>query len=260
MRGFIVVLAFGLFAASCATAPEPTSAPQAPAPSEAQIRIAAAIADPNRPQGDIDRDSARHPDIMLAFAQIESGQRVADLLPGGGYFTRLFSQAVGPQGHVYAVISPQQAANTASPPAVNAIAADPNYANVSVVATAFASFEVSEPLDLVWTAQNYHDLHLALLNTDVAAVNRAIFNALKPGGLYVIIDHTAAAGSPVGVADTLHRIDPAIVRREVEAAGFVFDAEDNSLDNPADTLQLNVFDPAIRGHTDQFAMRFRKPR
>lgn len=252
MRLFIAATAALALAACASTAPVP--------PSPQSGHIVAAVANPNRPDADRARDVNRHPADMLAFAEVESHQRVADLLPGGGYFTRLFSSAVGPTGRVYGVISPQQAANTAQPPAINAIAADPNFANVSAVVSTFTSLEVGEPLDLVWTAQNYHDLHLARLNVDVGAVNVAIFNALKPGGLYVIVDHSALAGAPVGeTADTLHRIDQAAVRREVEAAGFVFEGEDNSLRNTADARTVNVFDPAIRGHTDQFVMRFRKP-
>lgn len=251
MRFLIVAAALAL--AACAS----TETPPPGAPSH----ITAAVADPNRPAEDVARDANRRPAEMLAFAQVAPGQRVADLLPGGGYFTRMFSSAVGSEGRVYGIIPPQQAANTAQPPAINAIAADPNYANVEAVVSSFTSFEVGEPLDLVWTAQNYHDLHLTRLNVDVGAVNVAIYNALKPGGLYVIVDHSALAGAPVGeTADTLHRIDQAIVRREVEQAGFVFEGEDNSLRNTEDARTLNVFDPAIRGHTDQFVMRFRKPR
>lgn len=236
---------------ACATPPEP-AAPNA--------HIAAAIASPNRPAADTERDAARKPGEMLIFAQVQPGQRVADLLPGRGYFTRLFAAAVGPEGRVYAVVPPQQAAGSDQASAAYAIAADPNYANVEVMVSGFTNFAVAEPLDMVWTAQNYHDLHLTRLNLDVAAVNVAIFNALRPGGLYVIVDHSALAGAPVGeTADTLHRIDQDVVRREVEQAGFVFEGEENSLRNAADARTVNVFDPAIRGQTDQFVMRFRKP-
>jgi predicted methyltransferase len=120
--------------------------------------------------------------------------------------------------------------------------------------------QLPEKAELVWTSQNYHDLHLARLNLDVAAVNRAVYEALKPGGLYVIVDHAAAAGTGLDVPDKLHRIDPAIVRREVEAAGFRFEGESTVLRNPADDHTLLVFDPAIRGHTDQFVFKFRKPK
>jgi predicted methyltransferase len=226
---------------------------------QAPAYVAGAIADPGRPAADVARDADRKPADMLAFAGLKPGQVVAELLPGGGYFTRLFSKAVGPKGTVYALITPTQA-KADKPPAVNAIAADPAYDNVKVVAADFAAFTLPQKVDLVWTSQNYHDLHLAKLHLDVAAVNRAVYEALKPGGLYVIVDHAAAAGTGLDVPDKLHRIDPAIVRREVEAAGFRFEGESTVLRNPADDHTLLVFDPAIRGHTDQFVFKFRKPK
>lgn len=219
----------------------------------------AAIADPGRPAADVARDADRKPADMLAFADVKPGETVAELLPGGGYFTRLFSKAVGPKGTVYALITQTQA-KADKPPAVNAIAADPAYGNVKVVVADFAAFKLPEKADLVWTSLNYHDLHLARFNLDVAAANRAIYEALKPGGLYVIVDHAAASGTGLDVPDKLHRIDPAIVRREVEAAGFRFEGESTVLRNPADDHTLPVFDPAIRGHTDQFVFKFRKPK
>lgn len=228
-------------------------------PQAAAADVAGAIADPGRPPADVARDAERKPADMLVFAELQPGEVMAELLPGGGYFTRLFSKAVGPKGHVYAIITEAQA-KADKPPAVNAIAADPAYPNVKVVAADFAKLQLAEPVDLVWTSQNYHDLHLARMNLDVAAVNRAIFQALKPGGLYVIVDHAAAAGTGLDVPDKLHRIDPAIVRREVEAAGFRYEGQTTVLRNPADDHHLLVFDPAIRGHTDQFVYKFRKPK
>jgi predicted methyltransferase len=236
-----------------------SSAVAAPHDAPAAARFAAALADPGRPAADIARDADRKPAELLAFAEVKPGEIIADVMPGGGYFTRLFSKAVGPNGRVYAVISESQA-KAEKPPAVNAIAADPAYANVKVASVEFTRLALPQKADLVWTSQNYHDLHLAKLNLDVAAVNRAIFQALKPGGLYVVVDHAAAAGTGLDAPDKLHRIDPAIVRREVEAAGFRFEGETSVLRNPADDHSLVVFDPAIRGHTDQFAFKFRKPK
>jgi predicted methyltransferase len=220
--------------------------------------VAGAVADPRRPAADVARDAARKPADMLTFAELKPGQVVGELLPGGGYFTRLFSKAVGPKGQVYAVITKAQA-NGDKPPPVNAIAADPSYANVKVVVADLATLQLPKKADLVWTSDNYHDLHLKKYGLDVVAVNRAIYDALKPGGLYVVVDHAAAPGSGLDVPDKLHRIDPAIVRREVEAAGFRLVAESQVLRNPADDHSRTVFDPAIRGHTDQFVLKFRKP-
>ena len=249
-RNLIVSVALGATLAvggQSLAAPKPSAAP------------AAAVADPARPEADKARDADRKPADMLAFAEVRPGSVVAELLPGGGYFTRLFSKAVGPKGRVYALL-PEAAAKAPKPPAVNAVAADPAFANVKVVFAAFDKLQLPEKADLVWTSQNYHDFHLARMNLDVAAANRAVFEALKPGGLYVIIDHAAAPGAPLETADKLHRIDPAIVRREVEAAGFKFDGESKVLRNTADDHAKGVFDPAIRGKTDQFVYRFRKPR
>lgn len=220
----------------------------------AQANIKAAVADTNRPAEDTARDAARKPAETLAFAKIHPGETVLEIAPGGGYFTRLLSKAVGPTGHVYSATPPQAAK------AVTAIAAEPAYANVTVVGVGPQAMAAVPKVDLVFTAQNYHDLHNPKANLDVPALDRAWYEQLKPGGLFIVIDHVAKAGAPVPeTASTLHRIDPAFVRTEVEAAGFKFDGEAHFLHNPADTHELKVFDPSIRGHTDQFVFRFRKP-
>jgi predicted methyltransferase len=129
------------------------------------------------------------------------------------------------------------------------------------VGTALESLHLPRKLDLFWISQNYHDLHNTYFGpVDIPAFNKAVFDALKPGGSYVVLDHTAASGAPADVTQTLHRIDPATVRREVEAAGFVFDSESVILANPADPRSIKVFDKSIQGHTDQFILKFRKPR
>ena len=220
--------------------------------------IQAAVADKGRPAADTARDAARKPADMLEFAGVKPGQTVADFLPGGGYFTRVFSKAVGAKGVVYAIISEAQAANKDKPPAVAAIAADPAYANVKVVPAKFDSLQLPTPADVIFTAQNYHDLHLARLNLDVAAVNKAVFNALKPGGYYIVVDHAAAAGAPLDVADTLHRIDPAVVRKELEAAGFTYVGESAVLRRADDDHTKKVFE--LHDHTDQFVYKFQRPK
>jgi predicted methyltransferase len=220
----------------------------------AQANIKAAVADSSRPAADTARDAARKPAETLAFAKVRPGETVLEIAPGGGYFTRLLSKAVGPTGHVYSVAPAQMAK------AVNAIAADPGYSNVTVVGIGPEAMAAVPKVDLVFTAQNYHDLQNPAAKLDVPALDKAWYAQLKPGGLFVIIDHVAKTGAPVPeTASTLHRIDPAFVRKEVEAAGFKFDGEANFLRNPADTHELKVFDPSIRGHTDQFVFRFRKP-
>src|SRR5262249_21253454 len=141
--------------------------------------------------------------------------------------------------------------------ATTAIAADPAYSNVSVKAGPLNTITVDEPVDMVFTAQNYHDVH-NVPNLDVAAFNKSIFDALKPGGVYVVLDHAAAAGSGTKETSTLHRIDPEAVKSEVLAAGFVLAGQSKILENPQDTHTVAVFDPSIRGKTDQFIFKFRK--
>ena len=216
---------------------------------------AAAIADPLRPAEEVARDPLRHPADILAFAQIDAGDRVADIRPGAGYFTRLFARSVGTTGHVYAYV-PNRTAGRENATADVLVAA---YPNVTRVNGDLDSLAFAEPLDVVFMSQEYHDFTIPGFGVDVARMNAATFAALKPGGLFVVIDHQAAAGAGISVAGTLHRIEGAELRREVEAAGFVFDGETSVLQNPDDDHTINVFAAAIRGKTDQFAYRFRKP-
>ena len=223
--------------------------------------ITAAVNDAGRPDADKARDADRKPGQTLAFAGIKPGEKVADFLPGGGYFTRLFAKAVGPKGHVYACLPDEVLALRATAAdGLKALAAAPGYANVSVVQAPAGEFKASEPLALVWTSQNYHDLHNKNFGVDVAAFNKAVFAALKPGGFYIVLDHVAAADAPADVTETLHRIDPEVVKREVAAAGFKFEGASEVLKNSADDHGAKVFDPAIRGKTDQFILKFRKPK
>jgi predicted methyltransferase len=225
--------------------------------------ISAAIADASRPDTDKERDANRKPAETLAFAGVKSGDRIAELLPGGGYFTRLFSKVVGAGGHVYALVpapspnAPPDALDRAA--RVKAIAADPNYSNVSVVVEPFAQLKAPEPVDLVWTSQNYHDLH-NFPGVDVTVFNQSVFEALKPGGTYLVLDHAAEPGSGVRDTATLHRIDPETVKKEVLAAGFVFVGGSDLLHQADDPHAVKVFDPSVRGKTDQFILKFRKPK
>lgn len=231
------------------------SAVHAAAPSP----IDAAIADTTRPAADRDRDAERKPAEMLAFAGIKPGMIVVDLIPGGGYFTRLFSDAVGPTGKVIAFAPDEFLAKyNKALLGATAIATEPNHTNVHVSHDSALSPGPANVADVVWTSQNYHDLH-NVTGLDVVAFNKMLYGVVRPGGVYIVLDHSAPAGSGTADTDTLHRIDEATVRKEVEAAGFVFDGESKVLANPADPRTNKVFDPAIRGHTDQFILRFRKP-
>jgi predicted methyltransferase len=224
--------------------------------------LAAAIANPSRPAEDVARDADRKPAETLIFAGVAPGEQIAELLPGGGYFTRIMSKAVGANGHIYALVPaprPEDPPNTPDFSArVKTLAADPAYANVSVVVEPFGQLKTPVPVDLVWTSQNYHDLH-NLPGLDLVVFNQMVFEALKPGGTYLILDHATEPGAGASQTSTLHRIDPEIVKSEVLAAGFVYIGQSDILRNPQDPHTAKVFDPAIRGRTDQFILKFKKP-
>ncbi len=227
--------------------------------------VVAAVNDKGRPDKDSKLDTSRRPIDMVEFARVKSGETVVDVWPGGGYWSRIFSTVVGPKGKVYAYVPAEIASFKSDPVAIaKAIAAEPGHANVEEVSDPIAAeppAEVQGTVDVAWTFENYHDLHDSFVNggKDVDGFNRAIFKVLKPGGYYVIVDHAAVAGSGLSHTEDLHRIDPAVLRAEVEKAGFVFDGESKVLANPADPKTAKVFDPEIRGKTDRFAFRFRKP-
>lgn len=245
-----------LAASMALIAAAPASTPKVPA------TIASAVADPNRPAEDTARDANRKPAEMLEFAGVTPGKTVVDLMPGKGYFTRLFAKAVGPNGHVYAWFpSDVDALLKGKSPAILVVTNDTvHYPNVSLIHGALAKFVTPQPVDIVWTSDNYHDFHNQNFGpVDVAAMNKAIFNSLKPGGIYIVLDHAAAAGSGLRDTNTLHRIDPAVVKQEVLAAGFKFVSQSKVLANPADDHTLQIFDKSIRGKTDQFIYKFRKP-
>jgi len=240
---------FAALAASCAIA---ASAEPLPA------NIAAAAKDPARAE-QAKVDATRHGPEILAFAGVQPGAKVVDLIPGGGYWTGLFSASVGSGGHVYAVWPAEYVkvdGDEVKP--YREVAA--KYANVSILEQPAAQLTTPEKVDLVFTAQNYHDYPDKFMGpTDTAVLNKAVFAALKPGGTYLIVDHVAQAGSSLRDTDTLHRIDPATVKSQVTAAGFQFVGESPLLANPADDHTKKVFDPSVQGHTDQFIYKFRKP-
>ena len=239
------------FLAALAAAAVLASGGAANAQTAAPAYATAAVSDAGRPAADTARDDLRLPAQMLSFAEVKPGETIGEILPGGGYFTRIFSKAVGPSGHVYAIINPRNPERPA--PAVEAIAADPGYANVTVIEGPLAAFKTPQPVDLVWTSDNYHDIP----DANRAAVNTAAFNALKSGGLAIVLAHAAVSGS--GPTNTLHRMDETVARAQIEAAGFVFVEASDALRRPTDDRTLPVFDANTRGHTDQFILKYRKP-
>jgi predicted methyltransferase len=206
--------------------------------------------------GDRPLDPAWKVSQVIAFIALKKGDKVADIV--GNHLTASLARTVGPTGTVYAIETAQVA--KLHPELLSMIKALAVRSPNIVVTDQPVATELPSGLDAVVIRQNYHDLydkHMAPV--DVAAFNRGVFAALKPGGVYVVLDHVALAGSGIGCTDTLHRIDPARVKRDVLAAGFKLDAESSMLANPSDDHTKSVFDPSVRGHTDQFLYRFKKP-
>ncbi|HEY2344437.1 MAG TPA: methyltransferase [Xanthomonadaceae bacterium] len=250
-----------LLAAAIALAACTTISAHAAQPGALPPYVAHAAADASRGAADLQKDAVRKGPQIMAFAGVKPGDRVLELIPGGGYFTRLFSRIAGPKGHVYAVW-PEPYDKVSHPDSDNLrkLGTQPGYTNISVDVQPADALKAPQPLDVVFTSQNYHDYPDKFMGSlDPAVLNRAVFAALKPGGVFVIVDHVAETGAGMRDTDTLHRIDPEIVKQQVTAAGFEFAGESDVLRNPADPHTIKVFDPSIRGHTDQFVFKFRKP-
>jgi predicted methyltransferase len=245
-RCIALLLAAGVFDAAAAKSPaRPTV-------------IEAALADGARSPEERAADAIRKPAETLAFAGIKPGMTVGEFYPGGGYFTRLLSDIVGPRGHVFGI---ENRGWKGAVDADQALLAGGKLPNVSIDVLPFGTLRFPRPLDLAWVTQNYHDLKIARYGTvDTAAFNRAVFAALKPGGTYFILDHEAPPGTDTAGIAKLHRIERAQVIREVEAAGFRLVAEGSFLRRPTDDHSLSIFDKAVQGRTDQYALRFVKPR
>ena len=201
---------------------------------------------------------------LLRFARVDAGSTVIDVYPGDGEWTRLFSDTVGPKGRVYSFV-PAEVAHFKNDPlgSMQALAKEAGRENVEAVSADLTAMpEVTQPADVLWLHLVYHALHTDLMKArgaTAADFNRAVFERLKPGGAYVIIDHAAAIGTGASNAQSLHRIEPASVHKEVEAAGFVLDAQSTLLANKDDPHSIKAFDPAIKGETDRFVYRFVKP-
>ncbi len=224
--------------------------------------ITKAVADPARPKDDTSRDEGRKPAELLAFAGVHPGETVVDFLPGAGYFTRILAKAVGPKGRVYAYFGTQYDARlkTQNKDPDNQFAdLKAVYPNLDVIHGPNDAFVTPEPVDMVWTADNYHDLHNKQYATDVAKTNKMIFASLKHGGLYVVVDHRGVKGAGAGITETLHRQDEDIAKQEIEAAGFKLVAESKILTRPADDDAKRVFEAGEHDHTDQMVLKFRKP-
>src|SRR5215217_2612594 len=207
------------------------SAMAAPSSSDVPDNLLTAIADPARPEKDRARDAARHPGEILAFAGVKPGDKVGEFISFNKQYGTDLDTVAGA------------------------------YSNVVPLKTSLGAYAPAEKLDLIFTAQNYHDMHLGFMKPEqIAAVNKSVFDALKPGGVYLVIDHYAKDGSGTADSSKLHRIDIASVKSELTAAGFVLEGESPLLRAEADPRTASVFDDSIKGKTDQFVLKFRKPK
>ncbi len=236
----------------------PLSSSDAAAPRRTAV-IARAVADPARPPLHKQLlDPIRKPAETLAFSGVRPGMTVGEFYPGGGYFTRMLSDVVGPSGHVYGI------ENDRWKEAVQAgkeLLAEGRWKNVSIEAEPFGTVNFPKPIDLAWVTQNYHDMKIAKYGkVDTVAFDRAVYKALKPGGIYFILDHQGAPGLTAADIEKLHRINRDVVIREVSSAGFKLVAEGKYLRRPGDDHTKSIFDESIKGHTDQYALKFVKPR
>jgi predicted methyltransferase len=217
-----------------------------------------AVADSGRPADQRSTDASRRPAETLRFSGIKPGMVVGEFYPGGGYFTRMLSHVVGPTGHVYAL---ENAGWKGAVKADQAVLAEGKWANVSLDVQPFGTVAFPKPLDLAWVTQNYHDLKIAQYGkVDTVAFDRQVFAALKPGGVFVIIDHEGSATMSDADIAKMHRISREVVIREVTSVGFKLVAEGKFLRQAGDDHSRPIFDKEIQGHTDQYALKFVKPR
>ena len=220
--------------------------------------IARAVADPARPAGYRAADPFRKPAETLAFSGVRPGMTVGEFYPSGGYFTRMLSDIVGPTGHIYGIENDRWQDSVRND---KELLAEGKWKNVSIIVRPFGTVEFPKPLDLAWVTQNYHDMKIAKYGkVDTVAFDRAVYKALKPGGIYFVLDHQGAPGLTDAEIEKLHRINRDVVVREVSSAGFKLVAEGKFLRRPADDHTKPIFDPSIRGRTDQYALKFVKPR
>ncbi len=229
-----------------------------PSQSFAQTDLNSVLSSQTRPQADRDQDARRHPAEFIKFLGIKSGDHVADLLTGGGYWTRILVPLVGPSGKVYAGNNPFFARFYTD--AFNALLAEPAFKGVVRIDGPVDKLALpgDGSLDAVIMVMAYHDIFLTDENR--GALNKKVLAALKPGGVYGIIDHEAGAGAGATKIQALHRIEKKVVVDEIQAAGFKLAGQAGFLANPADDHSAKIFDPSVSGKTDRFVLRFEKPR
>jgi predicted methyltransferase len=266
MRTILFACAAALALAGCGDSGDTAAQGDAAAKTYSASQYQTAIADIARPETDRERDAARKPGELLAFAQIDPGETVGDYIMGGGYMTRLLATAVGFDGKVYAfqpdefiAFRPEYAAEQDA--AVAPYADDQgNHTRVVPLRGPIAAPPFPEPLDTIVTVMNLHDLYIdAVPEGTGAKAIAALYAALKPGGTLLVVDHSARDGSGTSDTNALHRIDKQAAIAALTAAGFVLDGESDLYRRADDPRTANVFDPSVQGKTDQFALRLRKP-
>jgi predicted methyltransferase len=237
------------FAAALMTSTAVLAASAVPAP------IAAAVADASRPAADKERDVNRKPAETVAFAGVKPGMTVAELGPGGGYYTRILAKAVGPKGKVFALVTAAQAGRPGALDALNAIVKD--NPNVQIVTIDYGNLKLPEKVDLAWTTENYHDFHNGP-TANVPALDKGVFDNLKPGGIFYVEDHAAAKGAGAEATSKLHRMDEDIAKQELTAAGFKIAGEGDILKSASDDKTTKNSET---GHfnTERFMLKAQKP-
>lgn len=222
-----------------------------------------AVANPHRSGADRERDAARKPAAILEFAGLQPGMTVLDLFSGGGYYSELAAYVVGEHGTV--VAHTNKAYLEFSGDEFNARIAEDRLPNVDVLMAENNDLDLETGrFDAILLILGFHDIYYVAPQRNWPKIDSRkllgeLFDGLKPGGVLVIVDHSAEAGSPRETGGTLHRIDPRIVRSDLVSAGFEFDAKSDLLRNMHDDYAKPVFDPGVRGNTDRFVLRFRKP-
>lgn len=263
MRIAISLIAL-LAVSACSAAENPYA--EATGSGEPALHIVTAVNDTGRPEADMQRDAGRHPAEILTFAGVQPGWRVADLGAGSGYYSRILSSAVGMEGEVISENMDWLVESfPATDEAIIALAGERDNVIrlVSPVPSILEGYD--NELDAVFMMLIYHDQAwqqdgVAMPSReDRIAMNRSIFNALRPGGVFLVVDHSAEEGTGDSVVGDYHRIDKAFVREEIETAGFHLAGESGILSNPEDPRTISVFDASIRGNTDRFALLYRKP-
>lgn len=232
-------------------------------PDAGAAAVNAALANPARPVADRDRDQLRKSAAVLTFFGIKPGMTVLDMFSGGGYYTEILSYLVGTKGWVVAHNNPPYL--LFAKPELEARYTSARLPNVERLTAENNQLKLpANRFDAVLMTDAYHDIYFVdeargWARIDGPKLLAQIYQSMKPGAVLGVVDHVAPPGSPAEVGGTLHRIDPARLKQEIQAAGFVLEAESDVLRNPADDGTKSIFDPAVKGHTDQVVLRFRKP-